>query len=259
MNDVVVSAENRFVKEVSLLRSAKQRRKLGKFTLEGAAYIFDIPDTRHVEYMLVAESRRGEYRALLEKHSHRIVADKLMALLCDTVTPQGVIAVCKQPRHNTLQLVARGGLYVICEDVRDPGNLGTIIRTAEAAGATAVLALCGCTDVYSPKAVRASSGAVFQLPVAEDLAAEDVMALLRGNNTRVYATHLDGGSLPYDVDLRGNCAIIIGNEAHGVSDDLARQCDARIKLPMPGTVQSLNASVAAGVIIYESLRQRLYH
>lgn len=257
MTEVITSLENKFVKEVSQLQNAKWRKKLGKFLLEGSAYIADIPSDFSIEYLLVAESRYAEHHELCERYTHRIVADKLMAQLCDTVTPQGLVAVCRQPEYDINELAARGGLYIICEDVRDPGNLGAIIRTAAAAGATAVLALSGCVEVYSPKVVRASAGAIFAVPVAENLHTHDVVTLLKNHNTHIYATHLEGKHLPYDVDLRGNCAIIIGNEANGISGELADLCDTWIKLPMPGSVQSLNASVAAGIIIYESLRQRL--
>jgi len=257
MIEIISSSENKFIKEVSQLQHTKLRKKLGKFMLEGAAYIADIPSNFDIEYLLVAEGRHAEHRKLCEKYTHRVITDKLMAQLCDTVTPQGVIAVCRQPEYNINELATHGGLYIICEDVRDPGNLGAIIRTAAAAGATAVLALSGCTESYSPKVVRSAAGAIFAVPIAENLHAHDIIPLLKNNDTHIYATHLEGKKLPYDVDLYGNCAIIIGNEANGISDELADMCDTWIKLPMPGPVQSLNASVAAGIIIYESLRQRL--
>jgi len=257
MAEIISSAENKFVKEVSQLQHAKWRKKLRKFLLEGSAYIADIPSGFHIEYLLVAESRQAEHHDLCQKYMYRIVSDQLMARLCDTVTPQGLIAVGRQPQHNIGELTTLGGLYIICEDVRDPGNLGAIIRTAAAAGATAVLALSGCTESYSPKVLRACAGSIFAIPVAENLQANDIVPLLKKHGTRIYATHLKGTVLPYDIDLRGNCAIIIGNEASGISSKLADMCNAWLKLPMPGAVQSLNASVAAGIIIYESLRQRL--
>ena len=257
MVEIITSSENKFVKEASQLQHTKWRKKLGKFLLEGAAYIADIPSSFDIEYLLVSESRYAEYLELCEKYSYRIITDKLMTQLCDTITPQGLIAVCRQPSYDINELSARGGLYIICEDIRDPGNLGAIIRTAAAAQATAVLALSGCAESYSPKVVRSSAGAIFAIPIAENLHANDIVPLLKSHNTRIYATHLKGKHLPYDVDLRGNCALIIGNEANGISDELADICDTWIKLPMPGAVQSLNASVAAGIIIYESLRQRL--
>ena len=258
IKNIIESADNKFVMEAVQLQSLKHRRKLGKFVLEGAAYIADIPDSSHVEYLLVAQSQRETYTELCEKHTHRLVADKLLELVCDTVTPQGVVAVCRQPRHNPEALAKIGGIYVLCEDVRDPGNFGTIVRTAAAAGASAVFALPGCVDAYSPKVVRASSGAVFSVPIVGDLLAGEVLALLRRNGTRIYAAHLQGETLPYETNLCGDCAFIIGNEAHGISPALAGECDAWLKLPMPGNVQSLNASVAAAILIYESLRQRLH-
>ena len=256
--EIIASAENKLIKEAARLQNGKWRGKLGKFLLEGAAYIHDLPGGSGslVECLLVAESRRWEHHELCSVHAHRIVADKLLEQICDTVTPQGIVAICRQPCHDADEIAARGGLYVICEDVRDPGNLGSIIRTAAAAGVEAVFAPAGCAEVYGPKVVRASSGAVLAVPVIQCHGADDAVRLLRSKGTRIYATHLAGGRLPYDTELRGSCAIIIGNEAHGVSDRLVNLCDARIKLPMPGAVQSLNASVAAGIIIYESLRQR---
>jgi len=257
VENIIESTDNKFVKEALQLRNAKRRRKLGKFVLEGAAYIADVADNTGVEYLLVAASQREAHRGLCEKYVHRIVADKLMGLVCDTVTPQGIVAVCRQPRPDSEALAGLGGLYLVCEDVRDPGNLGTIIRTAAAAGVSAVFALPGCVDAYSPKVVRASSGCVFAVHIVDNLDADEVMSLLSRQQARIYAAHLEGSTLPYDTDLCGNCAIIIGNEASGVSPALAGRCDAWLRLPMPGAVQSLNASVAAGIIIYESIRQRL--
>ena len=252
---IIESPANKFVALAIQLQSAKFRRKLGKFVLEGAAYIADIVDPGRVEYLLVAQSRAHLYGDLCARHTHRVVADGLMELVCGTVTTRGIAAVCTIPQYGAEDAARTGGLYVVCEALRDPGNLGTIIRTAAAAGAAAVLALPGCADAYAPKVVRASSGGVLSLPVLTGQCAEQCLRALRGRGVRIYAAHLDALATPYDVDLRGDNVVVIGNEARGVSAELAQQCTGLIKLPMPGAVDSLNASVAAGIVIYEFLRQ----
>lgn len=189
----------------------------------------------------------------------RGIAPDVLARAVDTVTPQGIAAVAVRVEVDVAAAVdaaARGPLCLILVDVADPGNAGTLMRAAEAAGATAVLFCGGSVDPWSPKCVRSSAGALFHVPVASG---GDVVALLeqlRGAGVRSVATVVRDGS-PYDtIDLTHPTAFVLGNEAHGLPRAVIDAVDARATIPMTGRAESLNVAMAGSVLCFESLRQR---
>jgi TrmH family RNA methyltransferase len=189
--------------------------------------------------------RRGD--AVLE------VGRSLMRKLSDTETPQGVLCVVEAPRWTAEEVLRGPGPTVVLDRLQDPGNLGTIVRSAEAAGASGVLLTPGCVDPGNPKALRASAGSLLRLPTA---AASDVVSAIRGSGRSLIATTGRGGK-PYDaVDLVSPLALIIGQEGSGVSDALSAAADLRVTIPLGGRVESLNAAAAATVILFEAARQR---
>ena len=139
----------------------------------------------------------------------------------------------------------------------DPGNLGTVIRTADACGADAVFLSKGSVDLYNPKVLRATMGSLFHVPVFQNIDLHALSEKMQAKQIPLYAAHLKGDRYPYALPLQDACAFLIGNEARGLSEDAAALCDAWVKIPMPGQAESLNASVAAGVLLYEVVRQRL--
>lgn len=186
-----------------------------------------------------------------------IVADSVFKSVSDTVAPQGIIAIVKQPKYSIEQfLEADKPLFVILEDLQDPGNLGTIMRTAEGAGVTAVIMNRGTVDIFNPKVIRSTMGAVFRMPFiyVDELA--PVIEKLQKNNIKVYAAHLQN-SVDYvnPIYIEGT-AFLIGNEGNGLSREISDLADSYIKIPMQGKVESLNASVAAALLMYEAYRQR---
>jgi TrmH family RNA methyltransferase len=183
-----------------------------------------------------------------------------MEKVSDTEQPQGIMCLAKMPSWTREQILGKGQesepLLLILEDVRDPGNLGTIFRTAEAAGATGILMSRGTVDLFNPKVVRATMSAIFRMPFAEigDLPAD--LQRLREQGIRSYAAHL-GGKRAYDaLPLTGGSAFLIGNEGNGLSAEITEAADEKIIIPMSGGAESLNAAMAAGILLFEASRQR---
>jgi TrmH family RNA methyltransferase len=149
-------------------------------------------------------------------------------------------------------------LIIILENIQDPGNLGTIIRTADAVGANGIIISKGSVDVYNPKVVRATMGSIFRVPIISESNLVEDINTLRDNNIEVLASHLQGSSNIYDCDLTKGVAILIGNEGNGLSEGITGLANRNIKIPMIGKSESLNAGVAASIMVYEVLRQRNY-
>ena len=168
--------------------------------------------------------------------------------LADTKHPQGILAVVRQRKYE-LRDITGGDLYLILDNVRDPGNLGTIIRTAEAAGASAVIMNKGCADIYSPKVVRSTMGSIFRLPFiyTEDL--DEPVREIKKDGVTVYAADVSGVSITIEK-IAERRAFIIGNEGNGISDDVIKLADRTVSIPMAGKVESLNAAVSAAILMF---------
>jgi len=236
-------------------------------SLEAQALLVSEAGERHLEEILraAAETEVGIPRSRIFR-----TTDRLFAGVAGTETPQGVAALFRQPEW-TFEDVLRGAptrdgalrgdapLVVVLAGVQDPGNVGTILRSAEAFGATGAIATRGTADPWSPKSVRASAGSALRLPVLRGMAAPVVLAQLRVAQVRLYsASSWTSGQEVHGMstDLRERCAIFIGSEGHGLPPEVEAAADARISVPMNETVESLNAAVAASVVLYEAARQR---
>jgi RNA methyltransferase, TrmH family len=183
------------------------------------------------------------------------VSDKLLAEVAETVTPQGILAVL--PFLDWQEYDDRNPLFFVLDGLQDPGNLGTIMRSAEAAGATALLLSRTCVDVYNPKVVRAAMGAHFRLPFFADLDWNAIEAgLADAGISQVVAATMQAEAAIYDVDWRKPSAIIVGNEGRGLSDEALALATIHANIPIIGSAESLNAAVAASVIAFEAARQR---
>ena len=172
-----------------------------------------------------------------------------------TVTPQPVIAIARKPVPDPHALEA-DGLVLVGVELADPGNVGTLLRSAEASGAAAIVLSRGSVDAYNPKVVRASAGAIFGVPVMEEWSAVEALDTV-GETGRQRLAAVSGSGTPYDaVDFCRPTAVVLGNEAHGLSDDLAGRLDGRVTIPMAPDVESLNVAMAGTVLCFESARQR---
>lgn len=261
----ITSTQNTIIKEVRSLKNRKDREEKGFFFIEGARIVEEaLAAEAPISYAILAESYDKtdgghDAGAGLESAGVKcyVVPDGLFESLCDTRSPQGILAVLKIEPPELHEARFSNGIFILLENVRDPGNMGTIIRTADAAGFTGVIATGGCVDVYNPKVLRSTMGSVFHLPVYFYEDTIDAIKLLKANGIRIVASHLSCESTIYQTDLKIPTAFVIGSEAEGISRKVEAEADLLVKIPMPGRAESLNASIAAGVIMFEAVRQRL--
>lgn len=259
---MIDSSQNKTIKLISSLKAKKDRDKLGLFVAEGLRFVAEIPDDYEIMLYAVSESFEAEFDlAVFEKRAIvHVVADKLFKEISDTTNPQGILAVIKQKKNSIERVIdnsGENGFFIIAEELNDPGNLGTIVRTADACGCNGVFLSKGSVDVYNPKVLRSTMGSVFHLPIISDVDIEECVQKLKAKGSTIYASHLKGQKYPYSLNLIKGCSFILGNEARGLSDKVANLADEYVKIPMPGKAESLNASIAAGVLMYEVVRQRL--
>lgn len=237
------------------LRRASVRRAERRFLVEGPQAVA----AADAAGALLAVFATAQTAGALDLTTHvTVVGERALASLTETVTPQGVVGVAASvDRPLTAALAGRPRLVVVLLDVRDPGNAGTVIRTADAAGADAVVlavgAEGGAVDVHNGKVVRASAGSLFQVPIAT-APWSDVLAASRAAGLRVLSTSATGGTDLFAADLRGPTAWVLGNEAHGLPPDVAAACDAAVSIPIRGRAESLNLASAAAVCLYASAR-----
>lgn len=256
----IESAQNRLVKRLHGLKLRKNREKEQVFVAEGIRFVEEIPAEWPVEcYVVSAEYASAYDLAGLERRGEvYVLTDSLFASVAETENPQGILAVCGRKEYDITEMMERrNAFFLMAEEMNDPGNLGTVIRTADACGVNAVFLSKGSVDLYNPKTLRATMGSVFHIPVFQNISLDEMAMELREKGIPLYAAHLQGRQYPYSLNLRRACAFLIGNEARGLSEEAAALCDSYVKIPMPGQAESLNASVAAAVLLYEVVRQRL--
>ena len=258
-------------RQLKELKKPDCRRELGLAVIEGVRLVMDA-QKGGIEFtaLYVSKSFAGSgdynFKRISEKFRESgsepiILSDSLFNAVCDTKTPQGVLAVIRTVEYRIDELLAEGPkrLYVILDEINDPGNAGSIVRTAEAAGFTGVILSAGCVDLYSPKTLRASMGSALRIPVVQNAVLTEAIVTMRSSGITVFAAASDARCCYYEFDLSTDAAFVIGNEAFGVRREVAEICDERIRIPMPGGAESLNAGVAAGVLIYESVRKSNVH
>ena len=185
-----------------------------------------------------------------------MLAEALFDRLSDTEHSQGVLAAAHKPAGKADAAADPGAGVLILDRLQDPGNIGTIIRTAEAAGFGTLIAIKGTGDIYSPKTVRAAAGSLLRVDVFEGYETEEAVRFCRERGIRIAAGDLDGAEDYTEADLTGGIAFAIGNEGNGVSEELKAAADLKVRIPMEGDIESLNAAVAAGLLMYEACRQR---
>ena len=255
-NFLISSLQNAFIKKAVGLKQRKNRDISGLFIIEGEKFINEVPNDWDCE-IIIAESFRGDTSRYEHRENVRFVTDTVFRAISDTVTPQGILTIVRRKDYKLeiLDDIAKP-FILLCEDMQDPGNLGTLLRTADAAGCDCVMLTKGSVDVYNPKVLRATAGSVFHIPVIERVEIADAVTQLRERGIRVFAASPSGGIPVYEINLAQQCAIMIGNESRGLSSRAFALADETICIPMPGRAESLNASAAAAMLIYEAVRQR---
>ncbi|MBE7024828.1 MAG: RNA methyltransferase [Ruminococcaceae bacterium] len=246
----IISAENRIIKHIRKLSGHLWRAKSGETVLEGERIVNDsVAYGAKLEAVLVREDYTGRIPACDRIYK---VKTGIFDAVAETKTPQGIMAVCKAT-YESVEALARGNLIILCDRIQDPGNLGTIFRTAHAVGADGVVLIKGCTDPFAPKTVRSSMGSVFALPIA----LADDFPTLPGYTT--FCGMLSEKAVPlYGASFPKATMLVLGNEAGGVSRSIYEKADKHILIPMPGGAESLNVAAAGAVMMYEYYRQVHY-
>lgn len=245
-----------------LLSQRSERWSEGVCVIEGPDLVEAALDSRvSFEALFVDHDarERPEVARLIERAEGTDVrvfalAPGVLDKVADAITPQPVMAAVHFSLTE-LSALRLSGLVLVLDNLRDPGNAGTIIRSADAAGVGAVVLSGDCVDPFNPKTLRASAGSVFHVSLSM-ASLSDTIAFLREHGVRSYATVLDGATSYLDCDLSGPCAVVIGNESAGLGEAALAQCDERMTIEMVGRAESLNAGVAASLIAFEALRQR---
>ena len=257
--------KKKFIKE--LLEKPRLRRESGLYVVDGPKMCAEIPEEL-IEEIYISETFLSQetdeaLSRLIRGRGSQIVSEKEMKQLSDTVTPQGIMALCRQKRPRGLKDIIEGlkgkdrpGLLLGLECLQDPGNMGTILRSAEAAGADGIICDRGCADVYAPKVVRSTMGAIFRLPVLSVDDLKPACRSLKEEGFEVLAAHLHAEREYDKADLCLPSLILIGNESRGLTEELSSEATSLIKIPMLGKTESLNAAVAASVLLFEAARQR---
>ena len=252
------SRDNSLIKLVSRLQSSSSaRRENGLFVLEGLrlcsdAFLNGIRFDKLIVSFSAAEKYNNEISEFLSKTGECIkVPDNLFEKISDTKSPQGIIALCRIPEHNT-RGISSAGRYVALENISDPSNFGAVARTAEALGADGLIVSSDGCDPYSPKVLRSSMGTVLRLPV---FVAEDFELLLKSSGLKTYACVVDSSAESITVQkFSDGCAVLIGNEANGLTEKTVMTAYRRVTIPMKGKAESLNAAAAAAIAVWEMMK-----
>ncbi len=242
-----------------LIKKAKFRREQGLFAAEGIKMAAEAEELKIVKKLYVTETGLEALEKRLGKKpgcETELVSEQVLFNIADTVSPQGVLALVKMPEYDLEEILNQEQANLLfLEEIRDPGNLGTIVRTAECAGVNGIILSGGCVDLFNPKTVRATMGAVFRMPFVYTEQFPAAMETAKKKGIRVFGAHLQGTRDFFAEDYRGKTAFVIGNEAKGMSP-AAAEASFLVKIPMEGGSESLNASVAAAVMMYEAYRQK---
>ncbi|MBQ8093790.1 MAG: RNA methyltransferase [Clostridia bacterium] len=252
---VFESIRNPEIQALRKLAKARERRESGRYLVEGPRMAEEALASGVLEAVYL--SRDTERNTAVARAAEdagigvAAVSDAVMESLCETKTPQGIICLCRIVQDNALP---SGNLILAMDAVQNPGNVGTMIRTADAAGFSGCILGAGCADLYGPKTLAAAMGSVFHVRIAAVQNLADCLAKYRAENYAVIASELGGADF-YDGCPSGPAVLVIGNEGNGISEAVSAAATHHLKLPMRGGAESLNASVAAGIMIYEMARR----
>ena len=257
--EYIQSKDNLLIKDIKKLKEKRYRKDSNMFLVEGFRFAEEALDS-DFEVMQIFISARGESKyenSLLKDKLQKntkvySISDSLFKTICDTDNPQGIIAAVK---NKPVDIKYNNGFYMLADKIQDPGNMGTIIRTAHAAGALGVIITKGTVDIYNEKTLRSTMGSIFKVPVIED---KDLSLVkeLKDAGFKLVTSSLDTDKNFYDIDLKEKIIISVGNEGNGISEEIYNLSDLKVKIPMPGGAESLNAAVAASIMMYEVIRQK---
>ena len=258
-DNMITSTANAQVKNLAqLIKKSKARTEQGVYIVEGVKMFQEAPRDEIVKAYISEELyEKGTLKDSLDGITYEVLKNEVFNHVADTKTPQGVLCILKQKKYTLDQLTkGEAPLLLVLENLQDPGNLGTMMRTAEGAGVTGVLLSRGCVDIYNPKTIRSTMGSIYRVPFlyTDDLLGD--MDNLHEKGIVTYAAHLKGKGFYDEESYTGPTAFLIGNEGNGLTDELSEKAKQYVKIPMEGQLESLNAAVAAAILMYEASRQR---
>ena len=260
---MITSFSNPRVKQVVQWQTkAKERKKDNIFLAEGIKMYEEAPEASVKEVYIIEETlqkmlKDDFLKQKLQKTGYELVSPEVFQKMSDTQTPQGVLVVLDRPKYDLASLLQKKNpMFVVLEDIQDPGNLGTIVRTGEGAGVTAVIMTKNTVDIFNPKTIRATMGSIYRVPFLYVDSIEDTIKSLHNSGVKTYAAHLKGETYYDSFSFKEGTAFLIGNEGNGLKKETADLASAYLKIPMEGQVESLNAAIATSLLMYEAHRQR---
>lgn len=261
MENRITALTNPRIRRITALQTrARVRRQEQAFVTEGLRLFSDTPEA-FIEEVYCTEAFASDPRnaAKLARTGYTLVPPELLGKISDTMTQQGVLCVVRTPSYSLPELLGGQGrrpLLLVLEDVQDPGNLGTMFRTAEAAGATGILMSRGTVDVTNPKTVRATMSSIFRVPFCYTDELPENLRRLKRRGIRICAALLREAEEYDSASYIEGTALLVGNEGSGLSPETAAEAELHVRIPMEGQIESLNAAMAAGILLYEAARQR---
>jgi len=258
----ITSKDNEFIKHLKKLKDKKYRDESHEYMIEGIKLVAEaIQENAPIKHIILCddceknEAIPKDLMYEIAKHECIYVTEKIFKYLSEVQTPQGILAVIEKDNKNQ-EIDYAQDIIVALDDVQDPGNLGTILRTVDSIGLTQILVSKGTADSYNPKVVRSTMGAIFRVKIIECEDLEQTLKEVKRHKYKIVVSSLQTKNSIYDINYNKK-VIIIGNEANGVEQKIQEMADEKVKIPMLGKTESLNASVAAGIILYEYVRQKL--
>ncbi len=256
---MITSTSNPQIKYLAQLqKKRKLREEKGIFLVEGIRMFRETP-VELIENVYASETFYGKNKSLFQNINKKVelLSDTVFQKISETKTPQGILCVVKRKQYTLESLLQSEHAHLlVLESLQDPGNVGTILRTAEAAGVTGIIMSKDTADLYQSKTIRSTMGSIFRMPCVcvEDIC--ETIEALKKHEIKTFAAHLQGEKCYNDVEYKGKIAFLIGNEGNGLSEEVTKQADTWIRIPMEGEVESLNAAIAATILMFEAYRQR---
>lgn len=256
--EIIISKDNKTIKHIHSLRMKKYRNKYNQYIAEGNRAVLDLLESGHLEILCIKESYGDEnsIQDLLDKCAlknvrHFLVRDAIFDSLETTVHGQGIIGIAKKETYDFSKFSFTDNLYLLLDRVQDPGNLGTIIRTAVAAGVKSIILTKGSVDPYNDKTIRSTMSAINEIEIYESVDVKDIIPLLKDSRINSYVTTLENAKGYGQVTYQMPAILVMGNEANGVCQELKDACNYRITIPIYGNIESLNLSVATAICLYK--------
>lgn len=258
----ITSKDNELIKHIKKLKDKKYRDSNNEFVVEGIKLIQEaIQEKANIKQIVICEDCEKtemlseDLKYEIAKQECVYVSEKIFKTISEVSTPQGILAIIEKNNQNT-EIDYTQDIIVALDDIQDPGNLGTILRTVDSIGLTQILVSKGTADCYNPKVVRSTMGAIFRVRIIECEDLEKMLKEIKKHKFKIVTTSLQTQNSIYDIDYQKK-VIIIGNEANGVEKNIQDMADEKVKIPMLGKTESLNASVATGIVLYEYVRQKI--